>query len=253
MANWKNTYLSDENVRARCVAEFPTPQSLSYATMFQNKASRRIGQAPVNPARAMQNLASVSSGGLKVADLEQSYRDSIASAKRESINVTYWQTPAQQMINRPVFNVRVSRANAMPAGNALGGLVATGMSGTKTYAGGTPSSLGASSIPSQNPGSPGLTPIVFPPLGQSRSAPASPTPSRRHLQDLARIGLHPEYSDFKPGRTYTTGATRAERVIAGVESRPRGYPTPGVGPGLGERRSMRRDPEAGSSSVEDLV
>lgn len=123
MANRRGTYLSDEQVMSRCVSKFPTPQSLNYATMFQNKQKGRIAQAPTVPVKYMENLTYVGKGGYKLEDLEKSYNFTMASTPRESLNVTFWSTPTKIMMDRPVGSVIMGRATRMPSGASSGGAI----------------------------------------------------------------------------------------------------------------------------------
>ena len=138
MANRRGTYLSDEQVMSRCISKFPTPQSLNYATMFQNNQKGRIAQAPTNPVKYMENLTYVGKGGYKLKDLMQSYDFTISSTPRESLNVTFWSTPAPIMLDRPVGSVIMGRATRMPSGASSGGAVRLANTTTITHQGAYP-------------------------------------------------------------------------------------------------------------------
>lgn len=143
MANRRGTYLSDELVMQRCISKFPTPQSLNYATMFQNNQKGRIAQAPTVPVKYMENLKYVGKGGYKLADLEHAYQYTMNTTPRESLNVTFWSTPAPIMLDRPVGSVLMSRATRMPSGASSGGAVRLGATTTITHQGAYPEFGGA--------------------------------------------------------------------------------------------------------------
>jgi hypothetical protein len=138
MANRRGTYLSDEQVMSRCVSQFPTPQSLNYATMFQNSQKGKIAQAPTVPVKYMENLKYVGKGGYKLADLEHAYSYTMNTTPRESLNVTFWSTPAPIMLDRPVGSVLMGRATRMPSGAASSGAVSMGSTTTITHQGAFP-------------------------------------------------------------------------------------------------------------------
>jgi hypothetical protein len=213
MSNWRNTYLSDDNVRARCVTEFPTPQSINYATIFQKPNGRKIAQAPINPVKAMQNMAQHANQSL--SNFEQAYQDSVASAKRESLNVTYWNTPAKQMIDRPVYGVAVSRANRQPSGNSAGGSSNVGPVRTTTYEGSPVSSLDLIPDPS---------PMRSPAYDHSERPPLFLGSPLRALSRRTRPSqMHPGSRAFNFGRNRTqihpdpTGAPGTSSMQLGEE------------------------------------
>lgn len=81
MANRVGTYLSDENVRARCPEFFPVPMGKSYALF--TLADGTPAQRPQNVLQALKEMAR--NQNRPYQDLERMYANNLALAKNELV------------------------------------------------------------------------------------------------------------------------------------------------------------------------
>jgi len=81
MANRKGTYLSDENVKARCPENFPVPLGKAYALFTLSDGTP--GQRPQNVLQALREMAR--NQNRPYQDLERLYKNNLALAKNELV------------------------------------------------------------------------------------------------------------------------------------------------------------------------
>ena len=165
MANRVGTYLSDENVRNRCVAQTP-PMSQTYGLFITPGTELgRMPQRPQNPVNLMLALARAK--GIPYAQLKSQYVDALSLvARQESVVVgglnRGMPTPPPSMtpvaLARTIAAGGISGSALVPPSTPTGGSSASGAGSSAMHAAAATSRLppaptgGSSSTTSSQPG-----------------------------------------------------------------------------------------------------